>query len=117
MWFLANFVEKKPFDLNIFLSHMKYGRKITRNHRKRLLKLINLQIKKYFVNDGWLHRRLRHKKVRRSNLSWRQFFDLDSYYGYAVILYPYYSMYGEHVSHTYILCQYGKPVFHESSWS
>ena len=25
---MANFV-KKPFDLNIFLSHLKYGRKIT----------------------------------------------------------------------------------------
>ena len=27
-YFLANFVKKNPFDLNIFLSHMKYGRKI-----------------------------------------------------------------------------------------
>ena len=28
---MANFVKKKnPFDLNIFLSHMKYGRKITK---------------------------------------------------------------------------------------
>ena len=25
---IANFVKKNPFDLNIFLSHMKYGRKI-----------------------------------------------------------------------------------------
>ena len=28
---MANFVKKNPFDLNIFLSHMKYGRKIIAN--------------------------------------------------------------------------------------
>ena len=30
---LGKFCKKNPFDLNIFLSHMKYGRKITRFYR------------------------------------------------------------------------------------
>ena len=47
---LGKFYKEKLFDLNIFLSHMKYGRKIIENSRQFSLSL-HLPTKRNLLKD------------------------------------------------------------------
>ena len=57
-YFLANFVKKNPFDLNIFLSHMKYGRKIiivSFYLVRHITKVVFVFYKELKLNEYWIY--------------------------------------------------------------